>query len=96
MQNSKKHNGNISGQLKPKYILGCKHEVFQSLETVFWIWRFCLCLLSEILSECLISPWADTAQHVLSTTVPPMTRLIFMTILEEEVWLIVKLGTISS
>lgn len=37
MQNSKKHSGNISGQLKPKYILGCKHEVFQSLEAVFWI-----------------------------------------------------------
>lgn len=95
MQNSKKHNGNISVQLKSKEILGCKDEVFQSLEAVFWIWRFCLCLLSEILSECLINPWVDTAQHVLSTALPPMTRLIFLTILEEEVWLIVKFGTIS-
>lgn len=95
MQNSKKHNGNISGQSKPKYTLECKHEIFQSLEAVFWIWTFYLCLLSEILSEYLINPWADTAQLVLSTAEPPMTRLIFMKILEEEVWLIVKLGNIS-
>lgn len=95
MQNSKKHNGNISEQLKPKYTFECKHEAFQSLEAVFWIWRFYLSLLSEILSEYLINPWADTARPILSKAEPPMTRIIFMTIIEEEVWLIVKLGIIS-